>query len=145
MLGGALGAAIWAAQQPLDKRIARRGYDDVELLGRLVRPDGDGARPIGWAMHLANGAAFGLAYAELARRLPEDVSPRVSAQALAQAENFGLYPLAAVLDRVHPARGEIAPAFGARQLAQATWRHAILGVVLGELAARVARRDRSAK
>jgi hypothetical protein len=34
---------------------------------------------------------------------------------------------------VHPARGEIAPAFGRRQLAQATWRHALLGVVLGEV------------
>jgi hypothetical protein len=59
---------------------------------------------------------------------------------MAQAENFGLYPLAALLDRVHPARGDIAHAFGARQLLQATWRHALLGVVLGEVAARTSRR-----
>ena len=36
-MAGALGAALWALQQPLDKRIARHGYDDVELLGYAVR------------------------------------------------------------------------------------------------------------
>lgn len=138
-LAGAAGAALWAAQQPLDKRIMRRGYDDVELLGRLVYPRDARWVPAGWAMHVVNGAVFGIAYSELERRLPHDVSPRVSAQALAQAENFGLYPLAALLDRVHPARGDIAPAFGPRELLQATWRHSLLGVVLGEVAARAKR------
>jgi hypothetical protein len=139
MLGGAAGAALWAAQMPADKRVASRGYDDVELLGRLVYPWDERWRPTGWLIHVANGAAFGLAYSELLRHLPEDVSPRASAQAMAQVENFGLYPLAAVLDRVHPARGDIAKSFGGRELAQATWRHALLGVVLGEVAARAVR------
>lgn len=136
MAGGAAGTALWAALQPLDQRLLRRGYDDIELLGRAVRPDGPGWRRAGWALHMANGALFGLAYSELLRRVPRHVSPRASAQAMAQAENFGLYPLAALVDRIHPARGEIAPAFGGRELVQATWRHAILGVVLGEVAAR---------
>lgn len=139
-VAGMAGAALWAAQQPLDQRVAKAGYDDVDLLGRLVRPDGDGARPIGWALHVANGAAFGLAYSELLRRTPH-ISPRVTAQAMAQAENFGLYPLAAVSDRIHPARQVLAPAFGARQLAQATWRHALLGIVLGEVGTRLRARD----
>jgi hypothetical protein len=138
-LAGAAGAALWAAQQPLDKRAIGRGYDDVELLGRLVHPWDERWVPAGWAMHLANGAMFGLAYSELERHLPDGVSPRRSAMAMAQAENFGLYPLAALLDRVHPARGDIAPAFGPRELVQATWRHALLGVVLGEVAARTRR------
>ena len=51
---------------------------------------------------------------------------------------FGLYPLAAVVDRVHPARDSMPPAFGVRQLGQATWRHAILGVALGIAGARAA-------
>ena len=142
-LAGALGAAVWAAQQPLDQRVSRSGYDDVELLGRLVRPDG-GWRLAGWAMHLANGAAFGVAFAELRRRVPA-LPPRAAAQGMAQLENFGLYPLAALVDRHHPARGDIAPAFGRRQLAQATWRHAILGIVLGAAASRIERRRAGAR
>jgi drug/metabolite transporter (DMT)-like permease len=38
-LAGAAAAAVWAAQQPLDKRLFRSEYDDVELLGRLVVRD----------------------------------------------------------------------------------------------------------
>jgi hypothetical protein len=140
---GLAGAAIWALQQPLDQRVVGAGYDDVDLLGRAVRPDGSGARAAGWAMHLANGAAFGLAYSEVLRRTP-GTPARKSAQLMAQAENFGLYPLAALLDRVHPARGEVAPSFGPRQLVQATWRHALLGIVLGEVGERVQRRRLSA-
>ncbi|MCW2925972.1 MAG: hypothetical protein JWM98_3376, partial [Thermoleophilia bacterium] len=135
-LAGAAAAAVWAAQQSLDKRAFRSGYDDVELLGRAVRPHGAGWRPAGWAMHLANGAAFGLAYSEVRRRTP-DVDPLVSAQAMAQVENFGMYPLTAAADRVHPARDVLAPSFGRRQLAQATWRHALFGLVLGVLARRI--------
>ena len=138
-LAGAAGAALWAAQQPIDKRAIGRGYDDVELLGRLVYPWDARWVPAGWAMHVLNGAAFGLAYSELERHLSDDVSPRASAMAMAQAENFGLYTLAALLDRVHPARGDIAPAFGRLELVQATWRHALLGVVLGEVATRTRR------
>jgi hypothetical protein len=35
-LAGSLAAAVWAAQQPLDKRVFRFGFDDVELLGKAV-------------------------------------------------------------------------------------------------------------
>lgn len=135
-LAGAVAAAVWAAQQPLDKRAFRAGYDDVELLGRAVRPDGSGWRPLGWLMHVGNGAMFGLAYSEVRRRTP-GVSPLVTAQAMAQAENVGLYPLAALVDRHHPARDAIAPSFGPRQFAQATWRHALFGLLLGLGARRI--------
>src|SRR5919199_197603 len=33
---GALAAGVWAAQQPLDKRVFGSDYDDVELLGKVV-------------------------------------------------------------------------------------------------------------
>ncbi len=137
---GGVGAAIWALQQPLDKRVFRAGYDDVELLGKLM-PIERGWRSLGLAAHVGNGAAFGLAYSEVLRRTP-GMRPMVSAQLMAQAENFGLYPLAAVVDRYHPARDELPPAFGLRQLGQATWRHALFGAVLGIAAERACSRDR---
>ncbi len=132
---GAAGAAIWALQQPFDKKLLRAGYDDVELLGRAL-PIQRGWYGAGLAIHCLNGAAFGLAYSELARRTP-GVAPAASAMAMAMAENAGLFPLAALVDRFHPARDQLAPVFGTRQFAQATWRHAILGAVLGLAAERL--------
>jgi hypothetical protein len=132
---GALGALAWALQQPLDKRALRCGYDDVELLGRWLPVERGWYGP-GLALHVANGAAFGLAYSELARRTPS-VRPAASAMAMALVEHATLFPLGALVDRHHPAREQLAPIFGARQFAQATWRHAILGAVLGVVAERV--------
>ena len=42
-LAGATAAAVWAAQQPLDKRVFGVDYDDVELLAGLVRARGPAA------------------------------------------------------------------------------------------------------
>src|SRR3954453_6024340 len=89
-LAGALAAAVWAAQQPLDKRVFGSDYDDVELLGKLVTR-GPGWHPAGLAIHMANGALFGIGYA-LAR--PFIPAPPVAAGALAaSAENFAAWPL----------------------------------------------------
>ena len=38
-LAGGVAAAVWAAQQPVDKRAFGSDYDDVELLGKLVTRD----------------------------------------------------------------------------------------------------------
>ncbi len=55
-------------------------------------------------------------------------------------ENLGLWPLVRVTDRLHPARGQLERLAGNRRaLAQATWRHAIFGVVLGVTEARLNR------
>jgi hypothetical protein len=129
---GAAAAALWAAQQPLDKRVLESDYDDVELLGRLVT-SGDGWRAAGLAMHVANGAVFGAAYSLIRPAIP---GPGWAAGALvALAENFAFWPLVAVTDRFHPARRELPRLGGNRPaLAQATWRHLVFGVVLGALA-----------
>jgi hypothetical protein len=90
---------------------------------------------VGFALHAANGAVFGLAFDEIRRRLP--VSPRRLAVGLAVAEHLTLYPLCYFSDRYHPARGEpgIPPLLrNPRAFAQATWRHALFGTVLGRLA-----------
>ena len=140
-LAGAAGAALWAAQQPLDQRIARHGYDDLAILGKAVTR-GRHWRSVGLAAHVVNGALFGLAYSEVLRRTPR-MPAHASAQAMAQAENFGLFPLTSLVDRHHPARDELPQLwFAPRALAQATWRHAILGLVIGEAGRRLRRRAR---
>src|SRR3954465_10426262 len=68
-LAGAVAAGVWAAQQPLDKRVFGVAYDDTELLGKWVTR-GAAWAPVGLALHLANGAAFGALYTNLAPRLP---------------------------------------------------------------------------
>jgi hypothetical protein len=130
---GVIAAAAWAAQQPLDKRAFRSRYDDVELLGKLVTR-GRWWPGIGLALHLSNGAIFGLAYAEVRRRLA--LPGWLCGLAAAQAEHVALWPLGRLTDRYHPARRELTPLTGNRRaFAQATWRHALFGLLLGALAA----------
>ena len=134
-LAGGIAAAAWALQQPLDKRAFGCDYDDVELLGRAVLPRAGRGRwyPAGLLVHVQNGALFGAVYAgALAPRLP--VPPAVRGPLVAQVENFSLWPLGRLSDRFHPARAELPRLTGNRRaLAQATWRHLLFGVVLGEL------------
>ncbi|MBX5441222.1 MAG: hypothetical protein IRZ32_06805 [Solirubrobacteraceae bacterium] len=135
-LAGTVAAAVWAAQQPLDKRVFGVPYDDTELLGRLVARRTLPARAVGTAMHLVNGALFGAVYANVAPRLPLPSWAR--GPALALAENAATWPLAALSDRLHPARDELPRLSGNRAaFAQATWRHLLFGVVLGELERRL--------
>jgi hypothetical protein len=130
---GAVAAAVWALQEPLDRRVFRHDYSDVALLGKLLTRD-TGWWPAGFAVHCANGAVFGLVFDEARRRL--DVDQRRLAVAMALGEHLALFSLGAVVDRYHPARGEpgLAPLFSKRAFAQATWRHALFGWVLGRLA-----------
>jgi hypothetical protein len=134
-LAGALAAGVWAAQQPLDKRAFASDYDDVELLGKAVTR-GPAWLPIGLAIHLGNGAAFGAVYANVAPLAP--IPAWVRGPLAALGEHFGLWPLVAVTDRLHPARGDLPPlARNPRAFAQATWRHFLFGAVLGELERRL--------
>ncbi|MBA3434238.1 MAG: hypothetical protein H0U08_09120 [Actinobacteria bacterium] len=131
---GATAAAMWALQEPLDKRLFRCDYSDVAILGKAVTR-GSKWYGAGLALHVANGAVFGLAY-DQARRIVR-VDPRGLALGMALAEHALLYPLCSLIDRYHPARGEpgIPPLLtNPRAFAQATWRHAVFGVVLGRLA-----------
>lgn len=132
---GAIAAALWAAQQPADQRVFGVRYDDTELLGKLVTR-GPAWRPVGLAMHLANGAAFGAGYAVLRDRIPLPAAAR--GPFVAMVENVGSWPAVAASDRVHPARDELPKLWrtpGA--FAQATWRHLLFGVALGEIERRL--------
>ena len=125
---GIAGTLVWAAIEPLDKRLFRHDYSDVAVLGKAVTR-GRAWPAVGLAMHAANGAAFGLAYAELRKRRG------VGAMQLALTEHIVLFPLGYVVDRLHPARGGpgLASLFSWRALGQATVRHAVFGAVLGHL------------
>ena len=134
-LAGAAAAGVWAAQQPLDMKVFGVPYDDTELLGKSVTR-GRGWRPIGIAMHLVNGATLGALYAAVAPRVPLPSWARGPAAGL--AEHAATWPLTALVGTVHPAGGDFPPLFAnPRALAQATWRHLLFGVVLGELERRL--------
>jgi len=131
---GAVAAAAWAAQEPLDQRVFGCDYSDVAVLGKAVTR-GPRWRARGLAIHAVNGAVFGLAFHEARARLP--IGPRKLAFGMAIAEHLTLYPLCYFIDRYHPARGErgVPPLLtNRRAFAQATWRHALFGAVLGRLA-----------
>jgi hypothetical protein len=130
-LAGAIAAGVWAAQQPLDRRVFGSAYDDLELLGKAVTREREWPL-VGAALHLQNGAAFGAAYA-LVRPFMLG-PPALRGVAAGLAEHVALWPLGVLVDRYHPARGELEPLAGNRRaLAQATWRHALFGLVLGML------------
>jgi hypothetical protein len=134
-LAGAAAAAAWAAQQPLDKRVFGSRYDDVELLGKLVTR-GPGWPAAGLGLHMANGAMFGAVYA-LARPLVPG-PPVVAGVGAAMAEHFGFWPLGVLVDRHHPARGDLERLYGNRRaFAQSAWRHLLFGIVLSELERRL--------
>jgi len=131
---GAAAATVWGLLEPLDQRLLCCDYSDVTVLGKGVTR-GRHWRLAGFTLHAVNGAVFGVVFDELRKRVR--VSPRRLAVGLALAEHLSLYPLCYFIDRHHPARGEpgVPPLLGnPRAFAQATWRHAVFGTVLGRLA-----------
>jgi len=104
-------------QEPLDQRVFRCDYSDVELLG-------GGRRGLGFLLHAANGAAFGVAFDLVRGRI--DIEERKLALALALAEHVTLWPLIGLVDR-ELVKSPLA-------FAQSTYRHALFGLVLGRLA-----------
>ena len=71
------------------------------------------------------------------RRPARPAPPPVPARPPGSAST-SLWPLGRVVDKVHPARAELEPLAGNRRaFAQATWRHLLFGVTLGELERRL--------
>ncbi len=131
---GATAATVWALQEPVDQRLFGCDFSDVAILGKGVTR-GPGWRAAGLAMHAVNGAMFGLAFHAVRSR--SSVPPRRLAFAMAMTEHVASWPLCALVDRYHPARGEpgVPPLLtSGRAFAQATWRHALFGSLLGWLA-----------
>jgi hypothetical protein len=140
-VAGAVATVVMTLEQPLDKRVFDSEYDDVEILGKLVTRGGHW-RPIGWALHVQNGAMFGAAYARLKPSLPGPAVIRGLLVGL--IEHVATWPMTVLVDRYHPARKEL-PKLGAnpRAFGQATIRHAVFGIVLALLEEEL--NDRSAE
>jgi hypothetical protein len=131
---GAAAASVWGLLEPLDQRLFACDYSDIALLGKAVTR-GPRWRLAGFAVHALNGAIFGVVFDGARRRVA--IEPRRLALGMALAEHLLLYPLCYLVDRHHPARGEegLPPLLtNPRAFAQATFRHALFGVVLGRLA-----------
>ena len=130
---GAVAAVVWAVQEPLDRRLFDHDYSDVALLGKLVTR-GPAWWSVGLGIHMTNGAVFGLVYHEARSRLRAD--PARLAVGMALGEHLVLFSLGALVDRYHPARGEpgLPKLMSGRAFVQATWRHALFGWTLGQLA-----------
>ena len=131
-LAGAIATVVMTLEQPLDKRLFDSKYDDVEILGKQLTR-GDHRRPIGFALHVQNGAIFGAAYTRIKPSLPGPAVVRGLLMGLIQ--HLATWPTAApLMDRYHPARNELPKlAANPRAFAQATIRHAVFGIVLGLL------------
>jgi hypothetical protein len=116
-VAGAAAAVVWGLQEPLDRRVFGCDYSDVLFLGR-------GRRSLGFAVHAQNGALFGVVFDAVRQRV--DLDERRLALAMALTEHVALWPFIALVDRdlvTSP-----------RAFAQATYRHALFGVLLGRLA-----------
>ena len=134
-LAGAVAAGVWLVQQPLDKPVFGVDCDDSELLGKWVTR-GSAWPLVGAVMHVGNGALVGAAYSNVAPRMPLPSWSRGPIVAL--AEHLATWPLTLAVDRVHPARGDLPRlAASGRAFAQATWRHLVFGIVMGELERRL--------
>ena len=128
-VAGAVATVVMTLEQPLDRRIFDSEYDDVEILGKLVTR-GDAWRPIGFALHVQNGAMLGAAYARLKPSLPESAVLRGLLAGL--IEHVATWPMTALVDRYHPAGKELPKlAANRRAFGQATIRHAVFGIALG--------------
>jgi hypothetical protein len=128
-VAGAVATVVMTLEQPLDKRLLDSEYDDVEILGKLFTR-ADYWRPIGFALHVQNGAFLGAGYARLKPSLPGSAVLRGLLAAL--IEHVAAWPLTVVFDRYHPARDELPKlATSPRAFGQATIRHAVFGIVLG--------------
>ena len=128
---GAAAAAAWVVAEPAIRRVLGGPHRELRLVGGLLAPE-RAWLPVGLAVHLANGAAFGIAFDRLGGR---GIRAAVVA---AQVENAALWPAMALVDRLHPdvRSGHWPPLTrNPRAAAQEVAGHLVFGVVLGGLLA----------
>lgn len=126
---GLAAAAAWAASEPALRRLARTPYSDVRLLGRFAT-SGRAWPVAGVAIHLANGALFGVLFSRLGLR-----GARAGVIA-AELENLVLWPAFLLADRIHPdRRNGYWPRLirNPRVVAYELAAHALFGSILGSL------------
>jgi hypothetical protein len=126
---GAAGAAAWVVAEPAIRRALGSPHRELRLVGGLLAPERVWL-PVGLAVHLANGAVFGIAFDWFGGR---GIRAAVIA---AQVENVVLWPAMALVDRLHPdvRSGRWPPlARNPRVAAHEAAGHLVFGLVLGGL------------
>ena len=126
-VAGALAAAVWNAYDPLLKRLFATPYADSEVLGPFLT-EGRYEWLANLGTHMAGGFGFGMLFERLGGRTAKQ------GVAAAVVENTVLWPVVAVVERVHPKgkRGEWPPLLlNARAFGAATVGHAAFGALLG--------------
>ena len=113
-LAGAAAAGVWAAQQPLDKRVFGVDYDDAELLGTL-RHARRGAGVPARARRCTSPTARCSAplYANVAPRAAR-CPPALRGPLAGLAEHLATWPATPLLARLHPAAGDLPQLWGNR-------------------------------
>ena len=127
-VAGVTAAAAWIAAEQVARRLLGTPFTDVRALGRPVSRRH--WRAAGTAIHLANGAAAGVAFERLGLRGWK------TGVAVFQAEHLATWPLMVVVDRWHPDRrsGAWPPLLpNGRIFVQEALVHAVFGLVLGLL------------
>jgi hypothetical protein len=131
---GVAAAAAWIVAEPLLQRaFGTQGYSVVRVLGRPCSRRH--WRAAGIALHLANGAAAGTAFERSGLR-----GWKAGVVAF-QLEGLATWPGMALVDRVHPDRGQADWPFlfrNARVFGHEMAGHAVFGLVLGLLLPRTA-------
>jgi hypothetical protein len=128
VLAGFTAAAAWAAAEPALRRLFGTSYSDVRALGAPLSQRH--WRAAGTALHLANGAAAGVAFRRLGFRGWK------AGVLVFQAEHLATWPLTTLVDRFHPDRrsGAWPPLLrNGHVFAQEAAVHALFGAVLGGL------------
>jgi hypothetical protein len=123
------GAAAWVLAEPGLHRAFGSAHGELRMVGRMLAPE-DAWLPVGLAVHLANGAAFGIAFDRLGG------SGIRAAVFAAQLENAVLWPTMSIVDRLHPdVRSGRWPALARnpRAAAHEVGGHLVFGIVLGAL------------
>jgi hypothetical protein len=126
---GAAAATAWVVAEPAIRRAVGAPHRELRLVGGLLAPERVWL-PVGLAVHIANGAVFGIVFYRLGGR---GIRAAVVA---AQVENAALWPAMAIVDRLHPdvQSGRWPPlARNPRAAAQEVAGHLVFGVVLGGL------------
>jgi hypothetical protein len=125
---GVAAAVVWIAAEPVARRIFDTPFTDVRALGRPVSQRH--WRAAGTAIHLANGAAAGVAFERLGLRGWK------AGVAAFEVEHLATWPLMVTVERWHPdcRSGAWPPLLRNRRVfAQEAVVHAVFGAVLGLL------------
>lgn len=126
-VAGAVAAAVWNAYDPLLKRAFRTPYADSEVLGPFIT-EGRYEWLANLATHMAGGFTFGALFERFGGRTAKH------GVVAAVVENTTLWPVLAVIERVHPKRkrGDWPPLLlNGRAFSAATVGHAVFGALLG--------------